>query len=359
MAVDASAPGPVRPGEGLDATRLAEYLGCVLGLRGLLQVQQFPGGHSNLTYLVTIGGRELVLRRPPFGSTVKAAHDMQREFRVLSALGPVFAQAPRVVAFCEDESVLGARFFLMERVYGMILRSRVPEDLALTPETVSSLCASIVATLATLHGLDYEAAGLAGFGNPEGYAQRQVGGWTKRYHDAATDTVEDMEVVAGWLAGHLPRSSGGSLIHNDFKHDNLVLDPAAPDRVLAVLDWEMSTLGDPLMDLGTTLAYWVEEKDSDELKAIAFGPTRLAGSDTRRQLADRYSERSGRAVHDLDFYYCFGLFKTAVIVQQIYYRFRQGLTRDPRFAALGGAVKVLARQAARHLGRPELHASAK
>lgn len=350
----ADIPGPPRPGEELDSARLGEYLGCTLGLTGPLEVRQFPGGHSNLTYLLTIGGRELVLRRPPFGSTVRAAHDMQREFRVLSALGPVFPPAPRVVAFCEDESVVGARFFLMERVRGMILRSRVPEAVILTPETVSRLCASLVDTLVRLHGLDYEAAGLGGFGHPEGYAERQVDGWTKRYHDAATETVADMDVVAGWLAAHLPRSGGASLIHNDYKHDNLVLDPAAPERILAVLDWEMSTLGDPLMDLGTTLAYWVEEGDGEELKAIAFGPTRLAGSDTRRRLADRYAERSGRAVHGLDFYYCFGLFKTAVIVQQIYYRFRKGLTRDPRFAALGGAVRVLARQAALHLGRPEM-----
>jgi aminoglycoside phosphotransferase (APT) family kinase protein len=354
MAVDAEAPGPTRPGEELDSARLGEYLRRTLGLGGLLQVRQFPGGHSNLTYLVTIGERELVLRRPPFGSTVKAAHDMQREFRVLSDLAPVFAQAPRVVAFCEDESVLGARFFLMERVRGVILRRRVPAGVDLPPETVSRLCAALVETLVKLHGLDYEAAGLRGFGNPLGYAQRQVSGWTKRYHDARTDEVGDMDVVAGWLAEHLPRSDGASLIHNDYKHDNLVLDPAAPDRILAVLDWEMSTLGDPLMDLGSTLAYWVEEGDPEPLKAIAFGPTRLAGSDTRRQLAARYAERSRRAVHDLDFYYCFGLFKTAVIVQQIYYRFRQGLTRDPRFATLGDAVKVLARQAALHLGRPEL-----
>jgi aminoglycoside phosphotransferase (APT) family kinase protein len=163
-----------------------------------------------------------------------------------------------------------------------------------------------------------------------------------------------MDDVAGWLADHVPQARGASLLHNDYKHDNLVLDPARPDRIVAVLDWEMSTLGDPLMDLGTTLAYWVEEGDSEELKAVAFGPTRLPGSDARRQLIGRYAERSGRAVHHMDFYYCFGLFKIAVIVQQIYYRFRRGLTQDPRFARLGHAVSVLARQAALHLGRPEL-----
>jgi aminoglycoside phosphotransferase (APT) family kinase protein len=353
MAADSGEPGPPRPGEELDQDRLAEYLRRALGLEGP-RVQQFPGGHSNLTYLVRAGGREVVLRRPPFGSTVKAAHDMGREFKVLSALGPVFPKAPRVLAFCEDASVLGAPFYLMERVRGLILRSRVPEGVALPPETISRLCAALVDTLVELHGLDYAAAGLAGFGNPEGYARRQVAGWTKRYRAAQTEEVGGMDAVASWLAEHVPPPRGASLLHNDYKHDNLVLDPARPDRIVAVLDWEMSTLGDPLMDLGTTLAYWVEEGDRDELKAVAFGPTRLPGSYTRRQLGDRYTERSGRAVHDLDFYYCFGLFKIAVIVQQIYYRFRQGLTRDPRFAGLGGAVNVLAQQAARNLGRPEL-----
>jgi aminoglycoside phosphotransferase (APT) family kinase protein len=219
---------------------------------------------------------------------------------------------------------------------------------------VASLCASLVETLAALHGLDYAAAGLAGFGNPDGYAMRQVDGWTRRYRDAQTSPVAEMDAVAGWLADHVPPARGASLLHNDYKHDNLVLDPARPDRIVAVLDWEMSTLGDPLMDFGTTLAYWVEEGDGDELKAIAFGPTRLPGSDTRRQLVARNEKSSGRAVHDMDFYYCFGLFKIAVVVQQIYYRFRQGLTQDPRFAGLDRAVGVLARQAALYLGRPEL-----
>jgi len=347
-------PGPSRPGEELDEPRLAGYLRRTLGQEGPLRVRQFPGGHSNLTYLVSVGERELVLRRPPFGSTVKTAHDMGREFKVLSALAPVFPSVPRVVAWCDDESVLGARFYLMERVRGVILRSRLPAGLVLSPSSVASLCASLVETLAALHGLDYAAAGLAGFGNPDGYAMRQVAGWTRRYRDAQTAPVAEMDAVAGWLADHVPPARGASLLHNDYKHDNLVLDPARPDRIVAVLDWEMSTLGDPLMDFGTTLAYWVEEGDGDELKAVAFGPTRLPGSDTRRQLVARYEKSSGHAVHDMDFYYCFGLFKIAVVVQQIYYRFRQGLTRDPRFAGLDRAVGVLARQAALYLGRPEL-----
>ena len=351
---EADEPGLSRPGEELDEPRLAEYLRRTLGQEGPLRVRQFPGGHSNLTYLVSVGERELVLRRPPFGSTVKTAHDMGREFKVLSALAPVFPPVPRVVAWCDDESVLGARFYLMERVRGVILRRRLPAGLVLSPPSVASLCVSLVETLAALHGLDYAAAGLAGFGSPDGYATRQVAGWTRRYRDAQTAPVAEMDAVAGWLAEHVPPARGASLLHNDYKHDNLVLDPARPDRIVAVLDWEMSTLGDPLMDFGTTLAYWVEEGDGDELKAVAFGPTRLPGSDTRRQLVARYEKSSGRAVHDMDFYYCFGLFKIAVVVQQIYYRFRQGLTRDPRFAGLDRAVGVLARQAALYLGRPEL-----
>src|SRR5438093_701977 len=227
--------------------RLAQYLRRTLALEGPVRVEQFPGGHSNLTYLVTVGARELVLRRPPFGSTVKTAHDMGREFRVLSAIGPRFRKVPAVVAFCDDPSILGASFYLMQRVRGVILRSRVPEGVSLTPDTVSRLCAAIADTLVELHGIDYEAAGLADLGRPEGYAQRQVTGWTRRYQDAQTDAVADMDDVARWLAGHVPASGEASLLHNDYKHDNLVLDPGDPSRILAVLDWEMSTPGDPLM----------------------------------------------------------------------------------------------------------------
>jgi aminoglycoside phosphotransferase (APT) family kinase protein len=319
-----------------------------------VRVEQFPGGHSNLTYLVHVDGREAVLRRPPYGSKVKSAHDMGREFTVLSRLGGVYGRAPRVIAFCEDESLLGAKFYLMERVCGVILRRRLPAGLALDPPLVRRLSESFVDGLVDLHAVDWSAAGLGTFGRPEGYVERQVSGWTGRYRDSQTDDVPEMDEAAGWLSTHLPAPSGVAIIHNDYKYDNLVLDPADLTRVRGLLDWEMSALGDPLMDLGTALCYWVEAGDPADVQALAFGPTALPGSLTRRELVERYAERSGRPVRNPDFYYCFGLFKTAVVVQQIYYRYRQGLTKDPRFASMIDGVRTLARQAAGAIGRGTL-----
>jgi aminoglycoside phosphotransferase (APT) family kinase protein len=338
---------PVRAGEELDLPRLREYLAAALGTSGAPEVEQFPGGHSNLTYLVRVDGREMVLRRPPFGSKVKTAHDMAREHRVLSRLSPVYPKAPRPIAFCEDTSVLGAPFYLMERVRGVIVRREPPAGVDLGPETARRLAHAFVDALLELHAVDYAAAGLAELGHPEGYVERQVTGWTKRYQDARTDELPDMETVAAWLDAHRPASPAPSLIHNDFKYDNLVLDPQDPTRIVGVLDWEMSTVGDPLMDLGTALCYWVQADDPADLQAVRFGATSLPGTPTRRELADRYAEKSGLALDQLPFYYAFGLFKTAVVAQQIYYRFKQGLTADQRFAAMIHGVRALSAQAAR------------
>ena len=338
---------PVRAGEEIDPARLGAYLEAALGLHGLPEIEQFPGGHSNLTYLVRCGGREMVLRRPPVGSKVKSAHDMGREARVLSHLAPVWPRAPRPIVYCEDASVLGAPFYLMERLRGLIIRRTVPEGVDFPPETARRLSASFADVLAELHGVDYVAAGLGDLGNPEGYVARQVSGWTKRYADSRTDDVADVESVAAWLAARQPPSPPPVLLHNDFKYDNLVLDPADPARIVGVLDWEMSTIGDPLMDLGTALCYWVEAGDPAELRAARFGPTQLPGTMSRRELAQAYAARRGVSLDHLPFYYAFGLFKTAVVAQQIYFRFKQGLTRDPRFAAMIEGVRALAAQAAR------------
>jgi aminoglycoside phosphotransferase (APT) family kinase protein len=336
-------PRPPRDEERLDLARLAPYLREALSAPGAeVEVLQFPGGHSNLTYLVRVGGRELVLRRPPFGSKVKTAHDMSREMRILERLAPVYPRAPRPVHFCADEAVLGARFYLMERIPGVILRRGAAVD----PDTARRLSGELVDALVELHALDWRAIGLGDLGHPEGYVERQVTGWSKRYLDAQTDDVPEMTEVAAWLAAHRPASPRATVIHNDFKYDNLVLDPADPTRVVGVLDWEMATVGDPLMDLGTVLCYWVEATDPPEVLAFAFGPTAAPGSLTRRELAERYGEKTGRDLGHLAFYHGFGLFKTAVVAQQIYYRYKQGLTHDPRFAAFGVAVRTLARQAA-------------
>jgi aminoglycoside phosphotransferase (APT) family kinase protein len=345
-------PQPVRPGEELDVGRLAPYLRQALGRPGgPVEVEQFRGGHSNLTYLVRVDAREAVLRRPPFGSTVKTAHDMGREFRVLSRLSPAYSRAPRVIAYCDDESLLGAPFYLMERLAGVILRRQLPPGLRLGVDTARRLSEAAVHGLADLHAIDPGVVGLSDLGRPEGYCERQVTGWTRRYRDAQTDDVPDLETVAAWLAAHLPTSGSATLIHNDYKYDNLVLDPADLTRVAGVLDWEMATLGDPLMDLGTMLCYWVEPGDPPDLQALAGGPTAAPGSLTRAEIVERYASRTGRKVADITFYYAFGLFKTAVVVQQIYARYRRGATRDERFAGMIDNVRSLARQARASLER--------
>lgn len=336
----------VRPGEELPLASLEAFLRTRLpDASGPLTVEQFPHGHSNLTYLLRMGEAEFVLRRPPFGNQVKSAHDMGREFRVLSKLCAVFPAAPQPFFYCEDVDVLGVPFYVMERRRGIILRRAANTGLDIDPPNARRLSTALVDTLALLHALDYKAAGLADLGKPDGYVTRQVTGWHSRYVNAQTDSLADMDCVARWLMGHKPAESGVALVHNDYKYDNLLLAPEDLTRIVAVLDWEMATIGDPLMDLGTTLAYWVQRGDPDSMHAYATGPTALPGSLTRRELVDRYAEQTGRDVSGMLFYYCFGVYKVAVIIQQIYARYVRGHTRDERFARLNERVAVLGRAA--------------
>jgi aminoglycoside phosphotransferase (APT) family kinase protein len=369
-------PARVRPGEELDLSALAKHLSEHLpGFRGGLEVLQFPSGYSNLTYLLRARfdhpdgdgdgpiEREMVLRRPPFGSEVRSAHDMGREHRVLSALSALWDKAPEPLLLCDDRQVLGAPFYLMERVEGVILRAKPPAGVDLDPATLAGLSRSFVSTLAELHGLDYRAAGLAELGRPEGYVGRQVHGWTKRYLAAKTDDVPDVERVAAWLAERVEAHESAStaraaLIHNDFKYDNLVLDPGDLSRVRAVLDWEMATVGDPLMDLGSSLAYWIDPDDPEELRSPAVPHlTALLGNLRRSELFEAYLDASGidpnrpGGAGDPVFYFAYGQLKLAGIVQQIYYRYRQGATADPRFAALGALVRACGRAAALAIDR--------
>ena len=328
---------PVRPGEEL----AEEHLSAFLRERGLAQggpltVAQFPGGYSNLTYLVRSGDREWVLRRPPAGAAVRGGHDMLREHRLLSRLAPVYAKAPRPVAACEDVSVLGAPFYLMERVRGVILRRHRPVE---TPVDVARLSAALVDTLAELHAVEVDGAGLADLGRPQGYAERQVRGWTERWHASRTGDVPSVEGAARWLGAQAWPDAAPALVHNDFKYDNVVLDPDDLARVVAVLDWEMATVGDPLLDLGTSLAYWVDADDAPAWREGALiDLTSRPGSLTRAQVAERWSRATGRSLDGVVAAYVFGLFKVAVIAQQIYARFQRGLTADPRFARLGDVV---------------------
>jgi aminoglycoside phosphotransferase (APT) family kinase protein len=346
MSMQAEEARPVRQGEELDVSKLATFLReHVPNSASELTVLQFPHGHSNLTYLVRSGDEEWVLRRPPFGNRVKSAHDMGREYRVLSGLSRVFSPAPRPLVFCEDESVLGAPFYVMERRRGMILRREWPPELPRDPELLRQMCGSLIDTLAELHEIIPSEAGLSDFGKPEGYVRRQVEGWTKRYRDAQTEQVPEMEAAAEWLGSRIPPESGTSLIHNDFKFDNVAFDPGCLSKVSTVFDWEMATIGDPLMDLGTSLGYWVEASEIGQLTASFVGPTWLPGALTRDELVERYAQRRGLGSCDMRYYHVFGLFKIAVIVQQIYVRFARGFTSDPRFENLDACVRQLARQA--------------
>jgi aminoglycoside phosphotransferase (APT) family kinase protein len=338
------APTGVRPGEELDLGKLESFLRSHFPAEhDGITLRQFPSGHSNLTYSVVLGDRELVLRRPPFGAKVKSAHDMSREFRVLSKLHEAYPLAPRVILYCDDENVLGAPFYLMERLRGIIIRRDPPAGLPLSPPTLRRLSESFVDNLGRLHGVDYTAIGLAEIGRPDGYLRRQVSGWIERYYGSKTHDLAEVEQIAEWLERNMPSPGTGALIHNDYKYDNTVLNPDDPTEIIGVLDWEMSTIGDPLTDLGTALAYWVDPSDPDELQEIRWGPTTCAGNLTRAGLVERYARNTGRDTSPISFYLAFARFKVAVIVQQIYYRYHHGLTQDPRFARMPEVVKALLR----------------
>ncbi len=349
---------PVRAGEELDVVRLAPWLSTALGKNVApeeIRVEQFPRGHSNLTYLVRIGSDELVLRRPPFGTKVKSAHDMGREQRILSRIAGHYP-APRPLGYCDDPAVLGAPFYIMERLAGVVVRLDPPAELVAGPDAadaphrVRALGELFIDGLAQLHTLDWAALGLSDLGHPEGYIARQVQGWTERYRAAKTDDIPDMDWLAAWLDERKPKEVGACLIHNDYKYDNVVLDPSLTS-IVGVLDWEMSTIGDPLMDLGTTLAYWVQADDPDGLLAIRFCATTLPGSLTRQELVERYAAARKFSPPDLLFYYCFALYKTAGVAQQIYVRWKEGLTTDARFAAMLTGVKILSESARRSAER--------
>jgi len=337
-------PGGVRPGEELDLARLEPFLrSCFPDAAGPLEVSQFPSGHSNLTYLLRLGNREFVLRRPPFGTKVKTAHDMGREYRVLAKLHAAYPPAPEVLLHCDDVSILGAPFYVMKPIHGIILRRALPAGLALTSTIARGLSESFLDNLARLHSLDYAAIGLADLGKPQGYLERQVRGWIERYQGSKTHDLPEVARISAWLTEHLPPSSGAALIHNDYKYDNVVLDPTDITKIIGVLDWEMCTIGDPLSDLGGALAYWVDAADSEELQKIRWGPTYVSGSLTRAQLVERYARATGRDVSPMPYYLALARFKVAVIVQQIYYRFHHGLTKDPRFASLLEVARILLR----------------
>ena len=341
----------VRRGEELDDRSVERYLRENVedipadAPEGGLEVRQFPSGASNLTYLLRLGGWEAVLRRPPFGPVPPKAHDMVREAGILRRLNPAYPLAPEVYAICEDEDVIGAPFYVMERREGVVIDESFPEGYEPTPELCRRLSESAVQTLVDLHAIDWRAAGFGDLGRPEGFLERQVKGWIGRYEKAKTDEIPEVEPLTRWLSENIPESLPATVIHNDFKLNNMILDPDDLSRVRALLDWEPTTVGDPLFDLAVTLGYWVEPDDPEALKTVLPAVTFKHDFMTRREFMQLYAERSGRDLDGMNFHLTFAYFKLAVIVQQIYARWKKGQTEDERFAGFGERVAGVIRHA--------------
>ncbi|MTW10088.1 phosphotransferase [Pseudoduganella eburnea] len=335
----------VRDEDRLDTARLDAYLkSAIPGLQGEPALRQFQGGASNLTYLVSYGDRNLVLRRAPAGAAA-GAHDMLREAGVMAALKPSFTYVPAILARSDDASIVGAPFFAMECLPGIILRSNLPAGFPLDAAGVRKLCTNVLDRLIELQGIDATQPALAALGKGEGYVERQFGGWTSRWQRAQTEGTDACEDVIAWLAATRPKQDSRlCVIHNDYRFDNVVLDPADPTKVIGVLDWEMATLGDPLMDLGGSLAYWVEAGDEPAFQAVRRQPTHAEGMFTRREVLAYYVDKTGMDTGDFAFYEVFGLFRLMVIAQQIYRRYVLGQTTNEQFASLGVMVGILARR---------------
>jgi aminoglycoside phosphotransferase (APT) family kinase protein len=346
---DSSDTKPVRESEQLDRRALDDYarakLSAVLGAQfdspGEISIEQFPGGHSNLTYLLRFGEHEFVMRRPPFGPVPPKAHDMAREYRILEAVHPVYSFAPRPLVLCEDRSVIGSTFYIMERRHGLVVRTTEPPALADQPLKRREVSEALVNALADLHNVDIEKHGLRTLGKPTGFVERQVHGWTERWHGSQTTELPQVDALAAWLVERLPpEPPRPTLVHGDFKLDNVMLDASDVGRVVAVFDWEMSAVGDPLIDLGILLAYWVHVATLSQADAVT-SVTHLPGWFTRAEVLQHYGARVGFDLQNITFYEVFAVFKLAVVLQQIFFRYHRGQTDDPRFAGLDERVAWL------------------
>jgi len=331
---------PVRDEDRFDVARMHQWLQPFIGVDVLPEVMQFRSGASNLTYLLQYPDRELVLRKPPVGMKAASAHDMKREFLIQSRLQPVYPLVPSMIAMCDDQAVMGSDFYVMERVVGDIFRRDVPEGV--TPADVSVMADSLINGLAQLHAVD--ASILAEMNKGPGYVQRQIEGWSKRYRNALTDDVPNGEKVMAWLEANRPEDVASCVIHGDWRIDNVVFD-LKQARIVGVLDWELATVGDPLMDLGSALAYWVDRDDDPAFAALRRQPSHLPGMPTRDEFVAKYLQQSGRSCVDFTFYEVFGLFRLAVIIQQIWARYVAGQTTNPAFAGFGVACNTLVNRA--------------
>ncbi len=333
----------VREGEALDVAAVDAVLKAnVEGLSGQPTVKQYPSGNSNLTYALDYPDRRLVLRRPPFGPLPKAGHNMFREYRIMRDLKPGFAQVPQTVFYTDDESVIGKEFYVMERVEGPLIHRSIPKDWNWSTDDTAQLGENFIDALAKLHLLDYKALGLEDFGRPEGYVERQIRGWNTRWDKAHTDGITRFEDVQKWLEDNMPSESPHhSVLHGDYRIDNAILDADDPRKIAALLDWEICAIGDPLMDLGNTLSYWIEADDPAPMQMMIRQPSAAPGMPSRREFADRYGEKTGYDVSDIHYHFIYGIWRLAVIIQQIHARYVRGQTQDERFAVMDKSVEAL------------------
>jgi aminoglycoside phosphotransferase (APT) family kinase protein len=335
-------PSEVRKGDEINAAAIAEFMHRhVQGLQGEMKIAQFRGGASNITYQLDFDNAAFILRCPPVGTKAKSAHDMWREFNIMSKLKPVFAQVPDMIAFCKDDSLIGREFYVMEKLVGIIPRANMPKGVQLSEAQVRELCTNVIDKLVELHKVDYAKAGLSDLGKGTGYVQRQISGWCDRFVKARTENVPSCAKVMDWLKSNMPNDVSTCIIHGDYRLDNLVLDAVHPTQIIGVLDWEMATLGDPLMDLGNSLAYWVEANDPLPLKLIRRQPTHLKGMFTRNEVVKYYCNKMGFGEIDFTFYRIYGLFRLAVIAQQIYFRYYNKQTTNPQFKNFNLMVEYL------------------
>jgi aminoglycoside phosphotransferase (APT) family kinase protein len=350
--------GHVREGEELDVIAVENWLKAQgVNVQGQVEVSQYSGGASNWTYRLKYQNLDLILRRPPKGTKAKSAHDMAREYHVQKNLAPFYPVLPKMVALCQDQSVIGCDFYVMKRIEGIIPRAKLPPELQFGEIEVNTLCINMIDKLIELHQVPYQGTELEKLGKGEGYCRRQVEGWDARYEQAQTFNVPTFKFVRKWLLAHIPADSKTCIIHNDWRLDNLILDPDHPTEIIGVLDWEMATLGDPLMDLGSALAYWVEDTDHQIFKTTRRQPTHLKGMFTRQQVVDYYLEKTGLKPENWTFYEVFGIFRLAVIAQQIYYRYYHKQTNNPVFKDFWIVIHALHIRALKLIGKQKFEAN--
>lgn len=339
-------PNDVRKEDVLDKHKLSVYLSHnfeAFNIQDELEIKQFPGGASNLTYLLQWQNQQVILRTSPRGANIKGAHDMGREYNVLKKLDGHFSYSPKALLYCDDNQIIGRPFYIMQKVEGIIPRKSFP--MPVSENLANRMCKDLIDVHIALHSIDLEKSGLDQLGKPQGYIQRQITGWNQRYVNARIDGSLSADNLMQWLEDNQPQDTQTSLIHNDYKLDNVVLSPTHPHKIIAVLDWEMTTIGSPMMDLGCSLAYWVEKSDPPAMQAIRMMPTNIEGMMSRQEIVDYYGQQTNTDMNNYNYFYTFGLFRLAVIVQQIYKRYAQGKTTNPSFKNFGKLAKILIQQA--------------